>query len=93
MKTHAILNRALDPDGKKALDASFDDAHVFRDRAIRHLKIKWNRIHSKQIKNIAYDSPSWSEKQAACNGSLLMIEEMLKEVFNVKDDDDAKEEN
>ena len=92
MKTHATLNRTLDADGKKALDASFDDAHVFRDRAVRHLKIKWNRIHSKQIKDDSYESPSWSEKQAACNASLLMIEEMLNEVFNAKDEDDGNKE-
>lgn len=83
-KTNDILNRSESGDGKVALDASFLAADVFRLKAVNHLQTKWRRVHAKQIADASYDSPSWSEKQAACNGSLLMIEEILKEVFNVK---------
>ena len=90
--THTRLSRSEDPDGVKALNASFADAEVFRRKAVNHLRAKWNTIHSKQIKDKAYESPSWSEKQAACNGSLLMIEEILKEIFNTKESDDGNQE-
>ena len=83
-KANAILSRSENPEGKESLDASFAEAEVFRAKAVKHLKTKWQRIHSKQIDDRSYDSPSWSERQAACNGSLLMIEEVLREVFNEK---------
>lgn len=83
-QVNKILSRSEDPDGKKAVDLSFAEATVFRAKAVKHLQIKWGRIHDKQIADKSYESPSWACKQAADNGALKMIEELLQEVFNVK---------